>query len=444
MSAGALVRRAVIRTLGCRINDHESELIAQQLRGVDFKVVDSAEDADLVVINTCAVTAEASRQTRQEIRRAIRSHPKARVLVTGCYAETDPQAVAAIGGVHAVIGNERKLDVRGWLREFVDDRRTFPAGDALDESCPPRELLKDRRSRTRAIVQVQQGCDHDCTFCIVHTARGPSRSLDADYIGRQVNELVSNGCREIVLAGVDLGAYGADLSAAGAYRLPQLLDRLCSLPGDFRIRLSSLDPVHLDDELISRFGQHERLCPHLHLSLQSGNEIILKRMKRRCPGTLARERVRKLRRVRPDLVLAADLMVGFPTETATQFEDTEGMVSEMEISFAHVFGYSPRPGTSAARIPASRQVTVAEKRERAARLRHIATTMLDATLERRIGLRARVLVEKDAATPEGLYRARAADFLTVWVPSAVTERGQFAEVCYTDVRDRALIGRVTA
>lgn len=429
MSAGALVRRAAIRTLGCRVNEYESGEIARQLRGLDYRVVAAAEDADLIVVNTCAVTLEAERQARQEIRRLVRANPNARVVVTGCYAESNGTGVRAIEGVHTVVGNRGKLDVAGWLGALPVIART---DDAKDSS----RAARDRPARTRAIVQIQQGCDHDCTFCIVHTLRGPSRSRPPAEVIAEARALVESGCREIVLSGVDLGSYGDG-------RLAELLDELCALPGDFRVRLSSLDPMHLDDELIARFARHERLCPHLHLSLQSGNELVLKRMKRRCPAALARERVARVRGVRPDLLLSADLMVGFPTEGEAHFEDTALMVGELEIAFAHVFAYSPRPGTPAARIPAARQVTPEEKSARAARLRTIAASILDASLKRRVGRRARVLVEKNAATSEGMYRARAADYLAVWVPSTECERGQFAEVRYTGVKNQALIGRVT-
>lgn len=431
------MRRALIRTLGCRVNEYESGEIGRRLRDFDYGVVADAEAADLVVVNTCAVTTEAERQARQEIRRLARANPRARIVVTGCYAESAGAGVRAIAGVHAVVGNRDKLDVAGWLDSLPVIART-------EEAKGPYPAAREKQSRTRAILQIQQGCDHDCTFCIVHTLRGPSRSRPPAEVIAQARLLVEQGCPELVLSGVDLGSYGADPNAAAGYRLPQLLDDLCALPGDFRIRLSSLDPVHLDEDLIERFARYERLCPHLHLSLQSGNELILKRMKRRCTAAQAGRRVAEMRRVQPGLVLSADLMVGFPTEAAAQFEDTEVMVREMEIAFAHVFAYSPRPGTPSARIPLKRQASAEEKRMRADRLRNLAGKTLQAALENRVGRRARVLVEKDPATPDGFHRARAADNLTVWVPRSESERGRFVEVRYTEVRNRALIGRATS
>jgi len=429
--------RVAVSTLGCKVNLFESEVISQRLRQEDWDVVAFDQVADLYVVNTCSVTAQADRQARQLVRRAIQRNPAARVVVTGCYAQLDPAACARIPGVDLVLGNDRKLELDRLLPDLADGRLPRVLVGDLDPALGvPQTLVDGVGDHTRAFVQVQQGCDQACTFCVIHVARGPSRSFPPTLVRRQVERLSRNGFHEIVLCGVDLGSYGADLDG-DRFDLAALIDELDAVPGEFRIRLSSIDPAHLDERLLARFAAHPRLCPHAHLSLQSGNTLILKRMKRRYSAEHARETVLRLREACPGIVLGADIMVGFPTETERQFEDTLELVRELDITHPHVFCFSPRPGTPAARIP--RQVPVAERKARAAQLREEAGRLRAGLLARRVGQRGQVLVEGGGDPPPGHLRGRAADYLPVWLSRDAAATNGWIEVQYRSVRGDGLI-----
>jgi threonylcarbamoyladenosine tRNA methylthiotransferase MtaB len=362
-----------IVTFGCRLNAFESEAIRR-----------AAAEAGLegaVIVNTCAVTAEAERQARQAIRRARREHPEAQIIVTGCAAEIAPQRYAAMPEVDRVLDNRAKLRAQSYLR---------PDAAAPDLADTAAHLVDGFEARARAFLQVQQGCDHRCTFCIIPYARGPSRSLPVDVIAGQARRLVAAGYREVVLTGVDLTAYGADLP--GAPSLGQMVRRLlAAVPELERLRLSSLDPVEIDDALWRLLAEEPRLMPHLHLSLQAGDDLILKRMKRRHSRADAIAVARRARALRPELALGADLIAGFPTETEAMFRRSLDLVAECELAFVHVFPYSPRPGTPAARMP---PVSRGEVKERAARLRIAGAAALAADLEARVGSETDVLVER--------------------------------------------------
>lgn len=442
---GKARKRVAVSTLGCKVNLYESEVISQALRGVAWIVVDSKDEADLYLINTCTVTAEADRQARQQVRRAVRRNPYALIVVTGCYAQVDPHACAAIPGVDLVLGNDRKLDVHKLLPQLeAGELPKVLVGDVDAQVTLPDQLIGGYQDHTRAFVQVQQGCDQGCTFCIIQRARGRSRSLPPTLVKRQVERLVLNGYREIVICGVDLGAYGMDSGAGGitGYGLPRLLRELAAIEGDFRIRVSSLDPAHLDVELIEVLASEPKFCPHLHLSLQSGNTLILKRMRRRYSAELVYDRIEDLRRRLPELVLGADLMVGFPTEANAAFGDTLNMVRDLEIAYPHVFCYSARRGTPAARIPD--QVPQPERKRRAAQLRELAHGVRQGLFQRRLGTRARVLIEGGGQPPPGHRRARAADYLPVLVPDSAGREGDWLDVDYVGLRDETLIARPLA
>jgi threonylcarbamoyladenosine tRNA methylthiotransferase MtaB len=339
-----------ILTFGCRLNTYESEV----MRGL------SAAQPDTVVINTCAVTAEAERQARQAIRRLARERPDVRIVVTGCAAQIDPAAWAALPNVHRVLGNDDKLKPESWLPG---------AGSAVSDIMAAREtaahLVTEFASRARAFVQVQQGCDHRCTFCIIPFGRGPNRSVPIGVIADQVRTLVEAGFREVVLTGVDIASYGPDLP--GAPSLGQMIRRvLAAVPELPRLRLSSIDPAAIDADLWRLIAEEPRLMPHLHLSLQAGSDLILKRMRRRHLRADALSVIRRARDTRPGIAIGADLIAGFPTETDALFDDTLRFVQETEMPYLHVFPYSERPGTPAARMPA---VPKPVRKERAARLR---------------------------------------------------------------------------
>jgi threonylcarbamoyladenosine tRNA methylthiotransferase MtaB len=339
-----------IITFGCRLNAYESEVI----RG------HAAALSDTVIVNTCAVTAEAERQARQAIRRAARERPGARIVVTGCAAQIDPQAWRDLPGVDRVLGNDEKLKSESWA-----PGSSGAVSDIMAARQTAAHLVTGFAGRTRAFVQVQQGCDHRCTFCIIPFGRGPSRSVPVGAVVAQVRTLVEAGYQEVVLTGVDIASYGPDLP--GSPTLGQLVRRLLALVPELpRLRLSSLDPAAIDEALWRLIGEEQRLMPHLHLSLQAASDLILKRMKRRHLRADAAAAIGRARALRPGIAIGADLIAGFPTETEALFAETLQFVTEAELPFLHVFPYSERPGTPAARMPA---VPHRLRRERAARLR---------------------------------------------------------------------------
>jgi threonylcarbamoyladenosine tRNA methylthiotransferase MtaB len=368
-----------ILTFGCRLNTYESEAM-RELAGK------AGHGAGTILVNTCAVTAEAERQARQAIRRAARDNPGVRILVTGCAAQINPEAWAGLPGVARVIGNADKLKPEAWAL----DAPPAPVTDIMAATETAAHLVTDFAGRTRAFVQVQQGCDHRCTFCVIPYGRGPSRSVPIGAVVEQVRALVARGYREVVLTGVDITSYGPDLPGKPA--LGQMVRRLLALVPELpRLRLSSLDPVEIDDDLWRLIAEEPRLMPHLHLSLQHGADLILKRMKRRhlrADGLAVAERARRLR---PDIAFGADLIAGFPTETEDHFAETLALVGEMDLAFLHVFPYSERPGTPAARMP---QLPVALRRERAARLRAAGRQAAARFLAGRVGRQETVLFER--------------------------------------------------
>jgi threonylcarbamoyladenosine tRNA methylthiotransferase MtaB len=367
-----------ILTFGCRLNTYESEVIRAH--------ADAAGLAETVVVNTCAVTAEAERQARQAIRRAARERPGAQIVVTGCAAQIAPERWAALPGVSRVVGNAEKLDPESWR-----PGATGTVGDIMAARETAAHLVTDFAGRARAFVQVQQGCDHRCTFCVIPLGRGPNRSVPVGAVVAQARALVEAGYRELVLTGVDITSYGTDLP--GQPTLGQLARRLLALVPELpRLRLSSLDPAALDEDLWRLIAVEPRLMPHLHLSLQAGSDLILKRMKRRHSASQARAAIARARALRPGIAIGVDLIAGFPTETEVLFAETLGFVQEMAIPFLHVFPYSERPGTPAARMPA---VPVPERRARAARLRAAGGDNARAFLAAQEGRIVQVLMETD-------------------------------------------------
>ena len=364
-------------TFGCRLNIAESEVIRCEAGAAG---IDNA-----VIVNTCNVTAEAVRQARQTIRRIKREQPDADIVVTGCAAQTAPEQFAEMEEVSRVLGNEEKLSAQGWR-----STERVAVGNIMAATKPHMHAVDHIEGHTRAFVQVQNGCDHRCTFCIIPFGRGNSRSLPMHDAVAQVQRLVANGYREIVLTGVDITSYGADLD--GAPRLGALVKRILrDVPALARLRLSSIDSVEADDDLLDAFANEPRLMPHLHLSLQHGDDLILKRMKRRHSRDQAIVFCNELRRLRPDVVFGADIIAGFPTETEAMFQRSLELVDECGLTQLHVFPFSPRPGTPAARMP---QLDRGLVKERAARLRFTGEAALRAHLERQIGARLLVLTER--------------------------------------------------
>jgi threonylcarbamoyladenosine tRNA methylthiotransferase MtaB len=370
LASNPTLKRVGITTMGCKVNAYESELISETLKSDNWSTVASTEVADLYIINTCTVTQEADRQARREVRKVIRKNPEALVVVTGCYAQMDSETCAKIPGVDLVLGNNQKLDFHELLPQLQNGELPKVLVGDLDEHVSlPTDLLTGYEAQTRAFIQIQQGCNQGCTFCIIHRARGPSRSLAPTLIKRQVERLVLNGYPEIVICGVDLGSYGEDFpNMEKSYNLVDLIKELLAIEvqdnPNFRIRLSSIDPVHITDDLIDLMASQARFCSHIHLSLQSGNTLILKRMKRRYTREDVYGKIGLLRKKVPDLVMSADVMVGFPTETEEQFDDTNQALIDLDIAFPHIFSYSDREGTPASRIPKEKQLESHVKKKR--------------------------------------------------------------------------------
>lgn len=395
-------------SLGCRLNIAESETIRSLLAGRDGT-------RDMVVVNSCAVTNEAVKQTRAAIRRAARDRPGAAIVVTGCAATIDPAGFAAMPEVARVVANAAKLMPASW-------------------GAPPSTKPAAFAGHARAFVEVQNGCDHRCTFCIIPQGRGASRSVPAGLVIERVRALVAAGHREVVLTGVDLTSYGPDLP--GRPTLGALVERILTHVPDLpRLRLSSLDSVEIDERLFALVTQEPRVMPHLHLSLQAGNDLILKRMKRRHSRRDSIALVERLKAARPELAIGADLIAGFPTEDEAMAADTLALIDEADIVHAHIFPYSPRSGTPAARMP---QVAPERRRERAARLRAAAAARRARWLASLVGSEQAILVERPG-TRGPVTRGHAGNFADIHCTSPA-EPGTLRRVAVTGATDTNLIG----
>ena len=374
----------VFATLGCRLNAYETEAMKE------LSAAAGVENA--VVVNTCAVTAEAVRKAKQEIRRLSRAHPGATIIVTGCAAQTEPETFAAMPEVARVIGNTEKMQADTWANlrapDLIGETEKILVDDIMSVTETAGHLI-DGFGRHRAYVQVQNGCDHRCTFCIIPFGRGNSRSVPAGVVIEQIKRLVGRGFNEVVLTGVDLTSWGADLP--GTPRLGDLVMRILRLVPDLpRLRISSIDSIEADDNLMLAVATESRLMPHLHLSLQAGDDMILKRMKRRHLRDDAIRFCEEARRLRPDMVFGADIIAGFPTETEAMFENSLKLVEDCGLTFLHVFPFSPRNGTPAARMPQVRGPAI---KDRAARLRAAGQARLARHLADQQGRRHLILTE---------------------------------------------------
>jgi len=372
-------------TFGCRLNAYESEVMKTE--------AEKAGLADALIINTCAVTAEAVRQAKQSIRKARRDNPERKIIVTGCAAQTEARSFGDMAEVDLVIGNADKMKAESYrpMAFGVPLNDKVQVNDIMAVREQAGHLIEGMDGRARAFVQVQNGCDHRCTFCIIPYGRGPSRSVPMGAVVEQIRKLVANGYREVVLTGVDITSYGPDLPGTPTLGklVQQILRHVPDLP---RLRISSIDSIEADAALYDAIATDTRLMPHLHLSLQSGDDMILKRMKRRHSRTEALEVVAKLRSLRPEMVFGADIIAGFPTETDEMFENTLRIVTEADLTFLHVFPYSPRPGTPAAKMP---QVDKRLARERAARLRAEGDVQYAKFRDSRLGEIETVLIERE-------------------------------------------------
>jgi threonylcarbamoyladenosine tRNA methylthiotransferase MtaB len=379
-----------IVTFGCRLNTYESEVMRREAETAGLGALKNGA----VIFNTCAVTGEAVRQAKQSIRKARRDNPNARIIVTGCAAQTDPAAFTAMDEVDLVLGNEEKLKSNSYraLPDFgVNDTEKARVNDIMSVKETASHMVDAIEGRARAFVQVQNGCDHRCTFCIIPYGRGNSRSVPMGAVVEQVKRLAGNGYAEIVLTGVDMTSYGADLP--GAPKLGKLVKTILrQVPDVRRLRLSSIDSIEADDDLLDAIATEPRLMPHLHLSLQAGDDMILKRMKRRHLRDDSIRFCENVRKLREDIVFGADIIAGFPTETAEMFENSLKIVEECGLTHLHVFPFSPREGTPAARMP---QLSRSVIKERAASLRAAGEAAYRKHLGGLAGTRQRILIERD-------------------------------------------------
>jgi threonylcarbamoyladenosine tRNA methylthiotransferase MtaB len=407
---------------GCRLNAYEVEAM-RDLAG-------QAGLENAVVVNTCAVTAEAVRKARQDIRKLRRAHPEARLIVTGCAAQTEPETFAQMAEVDAVIGNTEKMMPETWkglAADFIGETESVQVDDIMSVKETAGHLIDGFGTRSRAYVQVQNGCDHRCTFCIIPFGRGNSRSVPAGVIVDQIKRLVQKGFNEVVLTGVDLTSWGADLPAAP--KLGDLVMRILKLVPDLpRLRISSIDSIEVDENLMQAIATEPRLMPHLHLSLQHGDDMILKRMKRRHLRDDAIAFCEEARRLRPEMTFGADIIAGFPTETEEMFANSLKLVIECDLTWLHVFPYSARPGTPAARMPAVKGPAI---KERAARLRAAGEAQVVRHLSAQVGQRHNVLMESPTM-------GRTEQFTEVHFDRPQTE-GAIVETLIRDIRDSQLV-----
>ncbi len=414
------MKKPEIKTFGCRLNFYESEVMRRH--------AEDANESNLIVVNTCAVTAEAEKQARQYIRKARRDNPDAKIVVTGCSAQIDPLTYSGMPEVDRVLGNQEKLEASYWNKSSNDP---IAVNDIMLVEETAGHLIDGFIEHTRAFIQVQQGCDHRCTFCIIPYGRGNSRSVPMGEIVNQVRRLVENGVKEVVLTGVDLTSFGGDLP--GEPKLGQLIRRLlAAVPELPRLRLSSIDSIEADENLFRMLAEEERLMPHLHLSLQAGSDMILKRMKRRHLRQDSIEFCEQVRRLRPDVVFGADLIAGFPTETDEMFEDSLSIIDDCGLTYLHVFPYSEREGTPSAKMP---PVPVSKRKERAKLLRGKGEGSLAAYLQTQVGRTLSVLMEKDG-------RGRTEQFAPILVSNQ--EPGTLVQVKVTGVKDSQILEGIAA
>ncbi|MEN8236035.1 MAG: tRNA (N(6)-L-threonylcarbamoyladenosine(37)-C(2))-methylthiotransferase MtaB [Pseudomonadota bacterium] len=416
------VKQTQVHTFGCRLNAYESQVMR------DHAQAQGLENA--IIVNTCAVTNEAERQGRQAIRKLRREHPEAEIIVTGCGAQIHPETYANMPEVNRVLGNTEKMDIQSFA---VTSHPRVKVGDIMTVKETAHHLISGFESRARAFIEIQNGCDHRCTFCSIPFGRGNNRSVPVAAIIEQIRTLAQNDCKEVVLTGVDITGYGSDLP--GAPRLGSVVKRIFKLVPELpRLRLSSIDPAEVDEDLWQVLKDEPRLMPHLHISLQAGDDMILKRMKRRHLRQDVIDFCKKARDLRPGVVFGADIIAGFPTETEVMHESSCQIIAECGLTYMHVFPFSPRDGTPAARMP---QVPRRVVKQRAARLRALGEGALRDLLQQEVGQEVgtvrEVLVEKDNA-------GRAENYLPVKIEShKIIAPGTIVPVHVKSVQDKTLV-----
>ena len=415
-------KKVALHTLGCKLNFSETAAIGKQFSTRGFSVVDFSEHADVYVVNTCSVTDNAEKECRQVIRRVLKQNSEAFVIVTGCYAQLRPEEIAKIEGVDAVLGSNEKFDLFSYLDDFKKKELACiytSSKSELDNNFGIASST-DIDSRTRAYFKIQDGCDYKCTYCTIPLARGASRSLEPEKVVEQFRLIVSQGYKEIILTGVNVGDYGKSFEL-DFYRL---LRNLVSVEGDFRIRISSIEPNLLTDEIIALTLSTEKLCKHFHIPLQSGNDKILRLMQRRYTTEDYKILISKLNNIDPEIGIGVDVITGFPGETEEDYQETYDFLRELEISYLHVFTYSERPDTKAVSLPG--KVGNEEKKRRSSLLRILSDKKRFAFQEKFVGKKERVLFEE--ANDKGIIKGFTSNYIRVFHPFMDNLQNQFTEV----------------
>ncbi len=431
------MNKAVLHTLGCKLNFSETSTIGNQFLARGFSIVDFKEQADVYVFNTCTVTENAEKECRQLIRRALRQNPEAFIVVTGCYAQLRPEEISAIEGVDAVLGTQEKFKLFDILDGFEkkDLACIFVSpNDEISEFGPAHST--DADSRTRAYLKIQDGCDYKCSFCTIPKARGLSRSMEPDSVIKEFRSLLDQGYKEIILTGVNVGDYGRQYGT-GLY---QLLLRMVEISEDFRIRISSIEPNLLSDEIIQLTASNEKMCKHFHIPLQSGNPRILRQMKRRYKVEDYQRLIEKLNNAISDVGIGVDVIVGFPGETEEEFLTTYNFLRELAISYLHVFTYSERPGTLAADLP--EQVDVFERKRRNSVLRSLSSRKKNLFYNNNTGKISKVLFE--AENNNGLMKGFSSNYIRVAIPYNPEVVNTLSSVKITEAAGSFCSGEITA
>ncbi|RKO66220.1 tRNA (N(6)-L-threonylcarbamoyladenosine(37)-C(2))-methylthiotransferase MtaB [Desulfofundulus salinus] len=436
----AVPRTVAVTTLGCKVNQYESAALVTLFRERGYKVVDFSEPADIYVINTCTVTHLGDRKSRQLIRRATRNNPHARVVVTGCYAQTSPEEVLSIPGVDLVVGTRDKSRIVDLVEE-LESRKEGPLAVVRDvfadqdyEELPVPALP----SRVRAFLKIQEGCNNYCAYCIIPYARGPLRSRDPENVLAEARRLVAGGFKELVLTGIHTGAYGQD--RPGDLDLAGLVERLAEIPGLVRLRLSSVEPMDITDKLVDTMATRPNVCRHLHIPLQSGDDTVLARMRRHYTTAWFRELVQRVRERMPGIAITTDIIVGFPGETDGQFENTFNFVREMALARLHVFKYSPRQGTAAASFPD--QISAPVKEARSRRLIALGDELARSFAAKHIGQEVQVLVEEELPEKEGFFAGLTDNYLRVIFPARKNLVGELVTVRVEGIEGADLKGMI--
>ncbi len=422
-----------IVTLGCKTNQFESVAMGEQLAAAGYRQIEFADGADLVIVNTCTVTAATDAQSRNLIRRARRFNPQARVVVTGCYAQIDPQSLSQIPGVALVIGNQEKLRLLETLSSF-DETTKIQVGDIRNSSTIEPLSLSGFDQRSRAFVQIQNGCDAFCSYCIIPYARGRSRSVPVAAIVEQLKKLAGNGYPEIVLTGIHIGNYGQDLSPR--VDLLSLLQQIEKSNFAGRLRLGSIEPTELPEKLYQYIVAADWICPHFHIPLQAGDDVVLQRMNRHYTTTFFADLIERIHQLQPDAAIGLDVITGFPGETDTQFEQTCSLLKSLPFSHLHVFPFSRRSGTPAATMPDQLSGTIIK--QRAAQLRQLGEEKLHDFSRRFIGSELDIVIE--AGESDGLRKGLSENYLSVAVPAENAEPGKMIRVKIFDLKEDLLLG----